>query len=73
LRDAVVDAADTEFLLITAGNVADEGHAAAYIQSGSNGRVTVWNVDGADHTAGYDIAPEKWKKAVVDFLDRSLG
>ncbi len=31
LRAAVARAPGTRFLLITAGNVADEGHAAAYI------------------------------------------
>jgi dienelactone hydrolase len=73
LRPAVVDAPDTRFLLITAGNVDDEGHAAAYIQAGASERVTVWNVDGADHTGGYDTQPDDWERRVVEFLDESLG
>jgi pimeloyl-ACP methyl ester carboxylesterase len=72
LRSAVVDAPDTRFLLITAGRVADEGHAASFIQSGASDRVTVWNADGADHTGGYDTRPEEWEQRVIDFLDASL-
>jgi hypothetical protein len=59
-------------LLITAGNVDDEGHAASYIQAGASGRVTVWNVDGADHTGGYDTQPDDWQQRVVEFLDENL-
>jgi dienelactone hydrolase len=73
LRSAVVNAPGTRFLLITAGNVADEGHAAAHIQAGASERVTVWNVDGADHTGGYDTQPDDWQQRVVEFLDESLS
>jgi dienelactone hydrolase len=72
LRSAVVDASDTHFLLITAGNVSDEGHAASFIRSGAPERVTVWNVDGADHTGGYDTEPEQWEQHVMEFLDEHL-
>jgi hypothetical protein len=34
--------------------------------------VTVWNVDGADHTGGYDTQPDDWQQRVVEFLDESL-
>ena len=72
LRQAVVEAQDTPFLLITAGNVDDENHAAAFIKSGATERVAVWNVDGADHTAGYETHPDEWHQRVVEFLDESL-
>ena len=72
LRSAVVNAPDTRFLLITAGNVADEGRAASFIQSDASERVMVWNVDGADHTGGYDTQPEEWQQHVIEFLDESL-
>ncbi len=72
LRSAVHGAQDTRFLLITAGKVVDERHAASFIQSGADERVTVWNVEGADHTGGYDTQPEAWKSNVVEFLDESL-
>lgn len=72
LRSAVVDAPDARFLLITAGNVDDEGHAAAYIQAGEEERVTIWNVHGADHTGGYDTQPDDWQQRVAEFLDESL-
>jgi fermentation-respiration switch protein FrsA (DUF1100 family) len=73
LRQAVVNAPDTRFLLITAGNVDDEGHAASFIESGASERVTVWNVDGANHTGGYDARPTDWRRHVVEFLDESLA
>jgi dienelactone hydrolase len=73
LRSAVAQSPGTRFLLITAGNVDDEGHAAAYIRTGASDRVTVWNVDGADHTGGYDTQPDDWGQRVVEFLDESLS
>lgn len=72
LRSAVIDAPDTRFLLINAGNVGDEGRAASFIQSGASERVTVWTVDGADHTGGYDTRPEEWQQHVIEFLDETL-
>ena len=73
LRSAVADAPGTRFLLITAGKVADEAHAAAYIQSGASERVGVWNADGAGHTGGYRMRPEEWQRRVLGFLDANLG
>ena len=73
LRQAVNHAADIQFLLITAGDVNDEGRAASFIQSDTTERVTVWNVDGADHTGGYATRPDEWQQRVVEFLDESLN
>jgi pimeloyl-ACP methyl ester carboxylesterase len=73
LRDAVEQATGTPFLLITAGDVADEAHAAAFIRSGAPERVTVWTVDGAGHTDGLTRAADEWERRVVDFLDEHLG
>jgi dienelactone hydrolase len=73
LRSAVAQSPGTRFLLITAGNVDDEGHAASYLQAAAPDRVTVWNVDGADHTGGYDTQPDDWQRRVVGFLDESLS
>jgi uncharacterized protein len=72
LRAAVADAPDTRFLLITAGTVSDEGRAASYIRSAASDRVTVWTVDGADHTGGYESRPDEWRARVVAFLDENL-
>jgi len=72
LRSAVAQSPGASFLMITAGNVDDEGHAASYIQAAARDRVTVWNVDGADHTGGYDTQPHDWQRRVVEFLDESL-
>jgi hypothetical protein len=72
LRAAVARAADTRFLLIAAGDVADEGHAAASIAAAASDRVTVWTVEGAGHTGGYEAQPEEWERRVVTFLDEHL-
>ena len=53
--------------------VDDEGHAASFIQSDMTEQVTVWNVDGAHHTGGYDAQPAEWQQHVVEFLDESLN
>lgn len=72
LRAAVAHASGTHFLLITAGDVADERHAAAYIRAAAPDRVTTWNVDGADHIAGYRTDPSRWRRRVTAFLDERL-
>jgi uncharacterized protein len=72
LRSAVANARATRFLLITAGNMDDEGHAARHLQSGARQRVTVWNVEGASHTGGYQTQPDQWQRQVVNFLDANL-
>ena len=72
LRAAVRRAPDTHFLLITAGNVDDEAHAASYIESGASDRVMVRNVEGAGHTGGFDTQPDDWRERVVGFLDERL-
>jgi hypothetical protein len=59
-------------LLITAGEVADEAHAAGWIRAGSPESVTVVEVEGASHTAGLRSDPELWEDTVVDFLDDAL-
>jgi pimeloyl-ACP methyl ester carboxylesterase len=73
LRSAVASATDTSFLLITAGDVADELHAATFIRAGATERVTLWTVEGADHTAGFDTNPDEWQGRVVSFLDAHLS
>ncbi|HYN31991.1 MAG TPA: alpha/beta fold hydrolase, partial [Ilumatobacteraceae bacterium] len=73
LRDAVTAATDTSFLLVTAGTVADEQHAAEFIQNAAPERVTVWTVDGATHTGGLDAEPAAWEERVIRFLDENLG
>lgn len=71
LRDAVARA-DVPVLLIAAGRVADEGHAAAWIAAGAPDRVAVWTVDGSGHADGLAVAPEEWEQRVVGFFDENL-
>ena len=73
LRDAIRAADDTHFLLITAGHLADEGHAAADMAAAGDDRVVVWTVEGAGHTDGLAVAPEEWERRVVGFLDEHLS
>ena len=72
LADAARAAAPRPVLLITAGRVADEGHAAAYIQQRAPATVTVWAVPGAGHTQGLSAAPDEWERTVIGFLDAAL-
>jgi dienelactone hydrolase len=71
LRDAVA-AANRPVLLITAGNVTDESHAARYIESAAPANVTIWNVAGARHTGGLHADPVGWDRQVIAFLDGVL-
>ncbi len=74
LRDAVAVAADTtSFLLVTAGTVADEQHAAEFIRRAAPERVTVWTVEEATHTGGLEAEPVEWEQRVIRFLEDNLG
>jgi pimeloyl-ACP methyl ester carboxylesterase len=73
LRDAVAVAAPRPVLLITAGNVAAENHAARWIASASPDTVQIWTVPDAGHTSGLDTRPEEWEQRVTSFLDNALG
>lgn len=71
MRDAVARS-DAEYLLVAGGAVPDEGHAAAFITSGSPERVRTWTVPGAGHTAGLRTDPAGWSDRVVGFLREVL-
>ena len=73
LHDAAAAAAPRPMLLIAAGEVADEGHAARHIRSASPGAVEVWVVPGAGHTDGLDTSPDEWEQRVTGFLAGALG
>ena len=72
LRGAVEAADETAFLLITAGTVADEGHAAAHLAAGAPDRVDIWTVAGAGHTGARATDPEGWADRVLDVLTTHL-
>jgi len=63
----------TSFLLITAGNVPDEAHAARYVQRASPEDVQTWTVPYAGHTKALEAAPTEWEERVITFLDESLA
>ena len=72
LVDAARAAAPRPVLLIAAGRVPDEGHAAAYIQQHAPASVTTWIVAGAGHTQGLSVAPAEWERTMIGFLDAAL-
>jgi fermentation-respiration switch protein FrsA (DUF1100 family) len=71
-RAAVEASGDPRYLLITAGDVADEGHAAAYVAAGAPDRVQTWTVPDAGHTDGLHTRPDEWEARVIAFLTDSL-
>jgi hypothetical protein len=73
LTDAIDQASTTSFLLIAAGDVPDEQHAARSLESSASGNVSVWMVPGAGHTGGLVTAPAEWERNVTGFLDDHLG
>ncbi len=72
LRSAVSSTA-TPVLLIAAGRVDTEQHAARFIRSGSADTVETWTVPGSGHTGGLATDPEGWKARVLGFFDRHLA
>jgi uncharacterized protein len=72
LHDAVAGASETDFLLITAGQVPDETPAAEVLRRAAPSRVEVVEVLGASHTRGLDAAPGLWRRQVLAFLDARL-
>lgn len=63
----------TGFLLITAGEVPDEGHAADFLSGSGDDLVRTWTVPGAGHTGGLQAAPAAWEERVTTFLADSLA
>jgi uncharacterized protein len=72
LHEAVASTADTEFLLVTAGEEPDEALAAEVLAGAEPSRVEVLEVAGASHTRGLDTAPGQWRREVLAFLDARL-
>jgi pimeloyl-ACP methyl ester carboxylesterase len=72
MQTAVAQSAGTRYLLIVAGEVADEGHAAAFIARGAPERVQTWTVQGSGHTGGLERAPQEWEARVAAFLGAAL-
>ena len=71
-RAAVEASEGTRYLLITAGDVPDEAHAAAFVAAGAPDRVETWTVEGARHTGGLETAPDEWTERVIAFLTSAL-
>lgn len=60
-------------LLIAAGDVPDEQHAAKALRAAAPDSVQVWVVPGADHTGALQTAPQEWESRVIGFLDTALA
>jgi hypothetical protein len=72
LREAAAAMAPRPALLIAAGNVPDEGHAARHIGRGHPG-VQVWEVPGTGHTRALGTHPREWEHRVSAFLAAALA
>lgn len=72
LEEAVRGIAPRPVLLVAAGQVPDEQHAAAALRAAAPDSVQVWVVPGADHMGALGTAPEAWELLVVGFLDTAL-
>jgi dienelactone hydrolase len=73
LRDAVRSAPRTPVLLIAAGDVTDEAHAAATIHAASPATVEVWVAPDAGHTDALAVHPGEWERRVTGFLADALA
>lgn len=69
LVDAVRVEPSRPVLLVVAGEVPDEAHAAEALRRAAPGTVTVWEVPGADHLGGPRTDPAGWEARVTAFLD----
>ena len=68
----MAEAAPLPALLIAAGNVAAERHAARYIASATPETVDIWVVPDTGHTAALDRIPTSGEQRVTTFLDDAL-
>jgi pimeloyl-ACP methyl ester carboxylesterase len=73
LASSIAVAAPRPVLLIAAGDVPDEGRAAAHLAAASPSSVTVWEVPGAGHTDGLAVDPDGWARRVLAFFDEHLA
>jgi pimeloyl-ACP methyl ester carboxylesterase len=71
LVESVSAAAPRPVLLVVAGEVPDEGHAAEHI-AGSSDNARIWVAPGAGHIGALTADPEGYERQVVGFLDRVL-
>jgi pimeloyl-ACP methyl ester carboxylesterase len=72
LHDAAA-AVPVPMLLIAAGSLPDEAHAARYVQDASPSTVAVWVAPGAALTSALRVHPGEWERRVVTFLDAATG
>lgn len=73
LRDAVRLAAPRPVLLVAAGEVPDEQHAATHLTAAAPGTVETWVVPGAGHTGALATDPAGWERRVLAFLDAATA
>lgn len=71
-RRAVELSGTTCYLIIAAGTVEDEIHAAEYVAAAAPDRVETWTVPGSGHTAALRTAPQEWERRVIAFLTSAL-
>jgi pimeloyl-ACP methyl ester carboxylesterase len=72
IRDSIVDAESTEFLLIAGGEKAmEEAFGRMYVLN-ADGRASLWIAPGAGHTEAFALLPDEYEGRVVAFFDEAL-
>lgn len=72
LAASAIGASPRPILMITAGDIPDEGDSARHIAATAD-NVSVWEVPEAGHIQGLTVAPVDWEATVVGFLEAALG
>lgn len=72
LEESVRGIAPRPVLLLAAGHVPDEQHAAAALRAAAPDTVQVWVVPGADHMGALRTVPATWESRVIGFLDAAV-
>ncbi len=71
LAAAARRASPRPILMITAGDMPDELHAAEHV-AGSTDNLSIWTGPNAGHIQGAAVAPVDWEHRVLQFLDDAL-
>ncbi len=72
IQDSMTEAADTRYLLIAAGEEADEQAFGALYADAAAGRTDLWTVPDAGHTQALSLVPEEYEQRITEFFDAAL-
>lgn len=72
IQESLSKASGTRYLLIAAGNEADEQTFGAMYAAAAAGRATLWTVPDAGHTNAFALVPDEYEQRVLAFFDEAL-